>query len=188
MKSLVKIALATALTFSFMHSASASLLLEPYLGYRVSGDLDNGTSADLSYNGIAYGARVGYQMLGIMGGVDYSMSSFDMDIQDGADTSTLATSSSNLGLFVGYNAPILVRAWATYFLSNKLDFDSIATEYSGSGYALGVGFTGLPFVSLNLEYRALSFDEQTEASTTSALNPSEDASEILFTVSLPFTF
>lgn len=183
MKSLLKIVLACTLTFSFIHSASAALLLEPYLGFRISGDLDNNTTDDVSYNGAVYGGRVGYQLLGIMGGIDYSMSSYDLDFKSGSTTTTRGSSSSNLGLFVGYNAPILVRAWATYFLSNKLDFDG-PSKLDGSGYALGAGFTGLPFVSLNVEYRAISYDD----SESGKVSPSQDAKEILFSVSLPFTF
>lgn len=163
-------------------TAFSGVLVEPYLGFRVSGDTNQGTT-DGSYNGALYGARLGYQFLGFMGGLDYSQSSYDIDY-DGTTVDS-KTDSSNLGIFVGYDAPLLVRAWATYFLSNKLDFSSSSTEYSGSGYALGAGFTGLPFVSLNLEYRSISFDEFENSTISGALNPSSDASEIILSVSLP---
>lgn len=184
MKTTQKILTSLGLYLCLSASASSGVLVEPYLGFRVSGDTEQGTNIEGSYNGALYGARLGYQFLGFMGGLDYSLSNYEIDYDRPSGTSA-KTDSSNLGIFVGYDAPLLVRAWATYFLSNKLDFESSTTEYSGSGYALGAGFTGLPFVSLNLEYRSLSYDEFDTSTTSGRLNPENDVSEIILSVSLP---
>jgi hypothetical protein len=146
--------------FTFANTASASFLVEPYLGYQL-GSGDRGTT-DFSYNAPTYGARVGYQMLGFMGGIDYSLSSFDLESENTVTNakSESAFKKNQLGVFAGYDFPILLRAWATYYVSAKLENDvATPTEYSGGGYALGVGFSGLPFVSLNVEYKTFSYDE-----------------------------
>ncbi len=172
--------------FIFSEQAHSGVLVEPYLGYQFgSGDRNNN---DYSYNSPQLGGRFGYQFLGFMGGLDYSMSSFDLETTNTVTNATSKTdySQNQLGLFAGYNLPIMLRAWATYFISAKLE-DDIApiTEYSGGGYALGVGFTGLPFISLNVEYRSMSYDEQETSGVTSAVSPSLDFSEVFFSVSLP---
>ncbi len=177
--------------FAFSANSQAALLLEPYLGYSF-GSADR-LNYEYDYSTPQIGGRVGYQMLGLMLGVDYSMGlgSFDMDAKNTTTgvTTTSKYKKSQLGLFVGYNLPVLLRVWGTYYVNASLE-DDIApiTEYSGSGFALGAGFTGLPFVSLNLEYRNFSYDESETSGTTTALNPELEVSEILLSVSLPLTF
>jgi len=172
-------------------SANAGFLVEPYLGYKVgSGDQGGVTPIDYTLNGPSLGGRLGYQFLGLMGGVDYSFGSIDLEAAvtvAGVETkSTSSQDQKDLGVFLGYDFPILLRAWATYYLSSKLT-QSNDDENSGGGYGLGVGFTGLPFVSLNVEYRALSYDEFFNSSTgqTSTRANKIENKEILFSVSLP---
>lgn len=167
-------------------SAHAGVLLEPYLGYGIgSGDRGN---FDYSYNTPQYGARLGYQMLGVMGGIDYSMASFELEAENKTTGTTTKSDykKNQLGVFVGYDFPLLVRAWGTYYVSANLE-DDIApiSKYSGGGYALGVGFTPLPLVSLNVEYRTFSYDEVETGSTTASLDPNFDLNEIFLSVSLP---
>jgi len=196
----VKNKLLLSILFSLLlTSAQASFLIEPYLGFSIAGDGDTqvaGANYDLSYSSPTIGARAGYQMLGFMAGIDYSMQTFDLESKSGNTTRKDGFKKNQLGVFVGYELPILLRAWATYYLSAGLDGDdapatgqnfSSNDEFSGgSGYALGVGFTGLPFVSINLEYRQLSYDKF-ERSTNSLVGYGEDAdlSEVMLSVSLP---
>lgn len=187
-----KILLLLSTLFIYSVNTQADLLLEPYLGYAI-GSGETGSTYEYDYTTPQIGARIGYQMLGVMAGIDYSMSTGKFDL-DTTTTATGAESSSKykknqLGLFVGYNLPILFRVWGTYYLNVKTE-DDIApiTENSGSGYALGAGFTGLPFVSLNLEYRTYSFDESETSGVTTTLNPETDFNEIFLSVSLPLTF
>tara|TARA_Y100000780_G_scaffold232591_1_gene267920 strand:- start:15381 stop:15959 length:579 start_codon:yes stop_codon:yes gene_type:complete len=172
--------------FTFSSATQAGALIEPYLGYGIgSGDRNN---TDYDYNTPQFGARLGYQMLGLMGGIDYSLApEFDLEAETAGSTSKIDTDKNQLGLFVGYEFPILLRAWATYYLSSKLETTSATatTEYSGGGYALGVGFTGLPFVSLNLEYRMFSYDEVETGSFKGDLDPELELNEIFLSVSLP---
>ena len=186
-----KILLLVSTLFALSSTAQADLLLEPYLGYTIgSGDRGN---FDYDYKTPQIGGRVGYQMLGLMLGVDYSMGlgSFDVDAEHkvtGAETSS-KNKKNQLGVFVGYNLPVLLRVWGTYYVNTSLETEGTpSSDYSGSGYALGAGFTGLPFVSLNLEYRNFSYDEVEIGSTKSTLDPELEFSEIFLSVSLPLTF
>lgn len=177
-----------ALILMTTQMASAALLIEPYIGHKIITDGEQG-STEYETNGLAFGGRLGYQQLGLMGGIDFNTSSFDLKTTTSTATTESDASSNDLGLFVGYNAPILVRAWATYFLSSTLDFkDSANTEYKGSGYALGLGYTGFPFLSVNFEYRQKTFEEADSDSGSSSLGTDADINEILLSVSLPLTF
>ena len=58
--------------FLTISTASASLLVEPHLGYNL------GSSGDgESYNGGQFGMRLGYQQLGLMAGLDFTRSNYD---------------------------------------------------------------------------------------------------------------
>lgn len=178
--------LVIGLALGVSHNASASLLLEPHLGLNISGTGDQG-STEYDYNGAQYGLRVGYQNLGFMAGLDYTKSSYELESKTAGVTSNNDVSRNEWGLFAGYNFPILVRAWGAYYFSNTMEFDATGTEYSGSTKELGVGFTGLPFLSVNLMYRMVTYDESKTGSVESAINPEFDAKEIVLGVSLPFT-
>ena len=144
-------------------NASAGIMVEPYLAYNFAGEVGN---TDTS--GVNMGARLGYSLPMLVSfGLDYNfgeythdMSSVDVDVDH-----------SKLGVFVAVDLPILMRAWATYYVNANADFG--ATDVDGDGFGLGVGLTMLPFVSLNLEYRSISYDGGT------------DGKEILAGVSIP---
>jgi hypothetical protein len=207
----------TLITIMFSASSYGSLMIEPYLGYTFGGgeqDLGGNSKYDYSYHHPMLGLRLGGSLLGFMAGLDYSgslLSSFSMDVEQKAGSSTTDynddVNKTQFGLFVGYDFPILLRAWATYYLSAKLEGESAVaagtnqiytTNYSesGSGIGFGVGFTPLPLISVNLEYRKFTYDEW-ENSTG---NPSSgtfgdstyptykdvELTEILLSVSLPF--
>lgn len=169
------------------NTASASLLIEPHLGFNISGSGDQG-STDYDYNGAQMGLRVGYQNLGLMVGLDYTRSSFELEAKSGGVTSKTDADRNEIGVFAGYNFPILLRAWAAYYFTNTMELKSTGNpEYKGNTKELGVGFTGLPFLSINLMYRMVNHDEVKSSSGTSSLNPDYDAKEIVLGVSLPLT-
>ena len=131
-----------------------------------------------------YGARAGYQFLGFMAGVEYGMGS-------GATWDIAATAagvacnrerdydSTYMGIFVGYELPIMLRAWASYFFDVNWDFGSGLNQELTS-IAFGVGFTGLPFVSLNAEYRMHTID-----SNIFNTDDYETNGEVFFSASIP---
>lgn len=160
-------------------TASAGFLVEPYLGYRV-GDLESTPNGSIAYDtsGHSIGARLGGTFTMFMAGIDYSMGSLSADQTKGGSTD-VDLDTTQLGIFAGIELPVLLRAWATYYVSANFENSSNSNEWKGDGIGLGVGFTGLPFVSLNLEYKKMSYDEAPTGRS------GYDGSEIQFGVSLP---
>lgn len=184
-----------AFLFLLSTSAYAGLLIEPYLGFSIgSGEDGQNPKTEYSQNTPFYGGRLGYQAFGLMAGLDYSKGlegDFETKTAGSATTKADATQQT-FGVFVGYNFPIMLRAWVSYNFASKISIESgaeVGDEFKGGGYAFGLGFTALPMLSINLEYRMNTFDEYKTASTgvTSALNGTEeiDYNQILLSVSLP---
>ena len=92
--------------------AHAGFMVEPYLGYE-TGTSGQGSSED-DYTGTAFGARLGYSMVGFMFGADYMAGSGTVD-----DTPSLDVKSTNLGAFIGYEFPVMFRVYASYFFDSK---------------------------------------------------------------------
>lgn len=157
----------------FAQSAFASLLVEPYLGLNWVNkyDIDGGKT----YNtgpGIAYGGRLGLQKAGFQLGLDYMKTSSDMSNNDFKRNVT----TTETGVFAGYRFPILIRVYAEYIFSASGDTkikDSSEDLKRGTGGKVGVGFTLLPFLDLNLDYRKISFRD-------------EDLGSFMASVSFPF--
>lgn len=164
-----------------MSSASAALLVEPHLGYNL------GTSGDgESYSGGQFGMRLGYQQLGLMAGLDFTRSSFDQNTIAGAVTTTNKYERNEWGLFVGYNLPILIRAWGAYYFSNTTKNTIDNSELTGNTKELGVGFTPLPLLSINFMYRMIDLNKnETAAGVKTAVDNS--AQEYVVGISLPLT-
>ncbi|MGE0762217.1 MAG: outer membrane beta-barrel protein [Bdellovibrionales bacterium] len=157
-----KIALALAALFlgaGTIQTASADLYVEPYLGY-IMGSSKNG-STETDFKGANYGLRLGYATLGLAVGFEYEGGM----LEDEATPSNDIT-PTNLGAFVSYEFPILIRAYASYFPKSEAKFkNSLATTtYEGGGMKLGVGFTALPFLTINLEYATNKYDEDENGS------------------------
>jgi len=188
MKKLVLV-FALVLTGAFSQQSKASFLIDPYIGYKLAWDTGTieagGISGELDFtrNGVMYGARAGYQFLGFMAGLEYGMGSgINYELAAGKiggidiPSSDSKYDASYLGIFVGYELPIMLRAWATYFFDANWEAeDGDKTELTV--ISLGVGFTGLPFVSLNAEYRMNSFDSDSDGYETNG--------ELFFSASLP---
>lgn len=133
-------------------AAHADLLLEPYVGYMPMGKIHYTGASEETLSGVIYGARVGYSnMLGLQLGVDYSTGA----LKD-SDSPTTEYTPSNLAAFVGWDFPILLRVWAGLGLSSKFEAVNSGQTWTiedGAKYMkVGVGFTPLPLISLNLEY------------------------------------
>jgi hypothetical protein len=92
-----------------------------------------------------------------------------------------ADSWDKTAAFVAFK-PIVIplRVYGRYFIDAGLADSSSEDD---SGYGVGVGFTGLPFISINLDYNKYNNDVTVGSTTTSF-----DASEIMLTLSLTFDF
>ena len=176
--------------------SNAGVLIEPFLGYGLgSGEVSQTSpSIDTKSDGMQFGARLGYQYLGLMGGLEYRKTSGSYKY-DGPATNQVDAdvSGTEIGAFIGYNLPILMRAYVGYSFSSTWELDKNSwrggngDELSGNTTTFGVGFTGLPFVSLNLEYRMISFDKFIDSSNNSAESTvDESVNEIVLGVSIPF--
>lgn len=179
---------ALALSIVVLPVAKASLLIEPHVGFNVSGSGTN-DGADDSYNGGQLGLKLGYQTMGFMLGLDYTKSSFELESKDNSGTTKTDMSRNEIGVFAGYDFPVLARVWAGYYFSNTTKIDNTSDELTGNTKELGVGFKMLPLVltsvNLNFIYRMVDLDEYNSGGVKSKVDLSYK--EFVVGISLPFT-
>jgi hypothetical protein len=181
MRKLSQLGLLVALFFSLTQAAQASLLVEPLIGYNFNGKL--GTDASRG-SGTSYGGRLGYQNMGFQLGLDYLNSTMDYGRGWGNNADF---TSNEYGIFVGYKFPILVRVYAAYIFSANGEVGSYELS-EGSGTKIGAGFTGLPFVNINLEYRRGTFGKSQVSGQAANNSANVDFSALLLSLSLPLNF
>lgn len=179
------------LAFLIIKPADAGVLLEPVLGYsfgKSETDLP-GTNED-KFKGSSYGARVGYQNLGLQLGIDYLRSSVELDDNDFKEN----LSVNEFAGFVGFEFPVLIRVYAGYIFSangeTEADYGAGNGKEKvkftdGTGMKAGIGFTGLPFVDINFEYRKGTFTEFKDR-TNGKQSVDTDYNAFMIGVSLPF--
>jgi hypothetical protein len=124
-------------------AAHAGVFIEPFLGYAISGKEDEGGSDDIK--GMDLGARLGATFAMFSLGVEYAAGSYEEDKSGGNDFDT-----TDIGVTFAFDFPILLRLYATYFADSEVKGDNLTVEGSG-GYRVGIGYTGLPFVNINVE-------------------------------------
>lgn len=163
--------------------AKASLLLEPWGGVNVSrfdyaGAKENGA-------GLAYGGKVAYQMAGMF--------------QLGLDLATIRTQLDDkyysqvfrqyqLSPYVGIRLPILLKFYAGLTAARgrtKIEANgNTILARQGQGILLGAGYTLLPLLDINLEYRQGQYKRVTE--NLMVIDDSAPYRNILLTLSFPF--
>jgi len=154
MKKFIVLSIAMISLFYMSEKANAGFLIDPYAGIGSSAStLDSPTKEDKTASSNVMGARLGYSFLLLSAGIDYQM----LNGKDAQNNDMKVTSTS---AFVGVDLPILLRFWGEYFFGSNPTgdtFDTYDTSFK-DGYGLGIGFTGLPFVSINLEVETLNYD------------------------------
>jgi hypothetical protein len=192
--------LALGILIASTGAAQADLLLEPYIGYQLkklelidsSGNDDGGKT-----NGVNIGGRVGYMMpvLNFWAAADVSvMASGKFESADRVSDGDLE--STNVYATIGYDFPVLLRAWFGYGVSNilKTKFDTGGhTDLKGGTHVkFGVGFTPLPLISLNVEYFTHDYEDYTSSNGTSGKTKdawSQDTEKgVMLSASVPLTF
>lgn len=186
------------MTLLIAQLSHAGILVEPQLGYVLSGGyngsytLGAGTvSSNESISGVQYGARLGYDYFGFMSGLNLQLGSMSKNCKTCSPAGSVGQSQTDIGLFVGFNAPILIRAWLAYNFSSKLKATETANgstggQYlSGSSTELGVGYTGIPFLSFNFIYRMHNFSKFTQAGGVEQTVSGYKPSELELAVSIP---
>ena len=172
-----KLLLVLALGLGFTSTSHADLLVEPYIGYEV-GSGSTGSN-DFKQTGTDLGLRLGYASpVMFWAALDYTMGSGTWDPDTGSNSDLKRTTLAGV---LGVDLPILFRAWVGYGFTNEFKLDS--NTWKGKSTKFGVGFTGLPFVSVNLEIINDTFDDSSSGSDPDAKNTS-----YLLSVSLPLEF
>ncbi len=164
--------------FAFMASTSAFAggYIEPYVGYE-TGKVES-TGSDEDVKGMTFGGKLGYSQLGLALGVDYMKGDLKIESSPSVDFDT-----TDMGAFIQYTFPILLKVSGTYFLSSEAEIGT-GGELKGKGYKIGAGFTGFPFITLNLDMINVNYDE-IEGSN---VNPDIDRKTYMLSVGLPFNF
>lgn len=179
-------------------NANAQIYLEPYVGYSMGNqktDLDVTSTVNIkakqtgTSSQALYGGRLGYSFLTLAVGGEYMggtiATSSDNDITTAGVSTKTSTSgtagTTNIGAFVALNFPIL-RAFATYFPSSKLD-----TDTSGSGFKVGLGFYLLPMLALNAEYMSFTYNKY-EPTGLTVNSFSSTADLYMISLSAPLSF
>ena len=169
-------------------SAQAGVMIEPFVSYGVSGELDvntaHGVKGDVNF--LSFGARLAYQMLGFFVGGEYAMYPEKTISSTGTSTGNFKYKMNGISAVAGYEFPLLLRAYAGYTFSytgtltgtNQADFEK------GDGFLLGAGYTGLPFISINLEFRSHNIKESVVSGVTTN-NVDGTDTQILLGVSAP---
>jgi hypothetical protein len=210
------------LILSIPSIVNAGILIEPYVGYNLGLSQDTSlkdtSSQTFGYeskpgSSPGYGARLGYSVAMVFAAVDYSMSSFTVEdkyttynsiVLSNPDTYKTDVDQTALGVAVGITLP-LFRFWGKYLFNVKWDMGQdkllgsdgtdkpYKTELSGSGIALGAGFSMLPFIKLFLEYQSITVDDVDvfkDAEGTDLKGDitsyNRERSSILLGVSIPF--
>lgn len=173
-----KLLLVLALGLGFTSTSHADFMVEPYIGYEMgTGSIG---SEDFKLTGTDLGLRLGYHSpVMFWVAADYTMGSGTLDPDN---SSSSDVKRSVLSAVVGVDLPILLRAWIGYGFTNDLKGDD--DTFKGTSTKLGVGFTGLPFVSLNLEIISDKWDD----TSNSGVDPDAKNTSYLLSVSLPLNF
>ena len=159
MKKSMQSGLIAMLISFFGTSAQGGILLEPYLNYNTSS-----VSADVlaipiglkDKGSVSIGGRIGYKLIlpiWIAADISQGSGTFSPDLNV---TGNSSFTRSDAYATVGFDFPILFRAWVGLGLSSSLkikDSAGTTTEYSGgSKQKLGVGLGFIPLLSVNVEY------------------------------------
>ncbi len=187
-KTLLKLSLLTAM---LIPSMSHAFIIEPWAGYALSGGDNN---SDIT--GPAFGLRAGYSFIGgFQIGGEYFTAAQEAEYTILSTTTTYDFDQTGMGAFIGWDLPAIpLRFYLTYFFDSEVEFTpsfaSIVDKLkAGSGTKIGVGFTGLPFIVLNLEYQSITYDEAEllgQTVTLSDISTSDFGYDTIFlSVSLP---
>ena len=157
----------------FSFNSFAGLLIEPLVGMSFSKKISfDGGNDYSSGTGYAFGGRLGYQSGWFQIGGDLLQSSMDMSDSDFGEN----VKTKEYGAFVGLELPILLRLYGTYIFSangeTEIDSTNVVMK-GGSGFKIGAGFTLLPFLDINADYRSIAFENQ-------------DFEAYMLSISLPF--
>ena len=158
----------------FQATSSAGVLLDPYVGYAVSGN--NGGSSVTGYDA---GLRLGLSNLGLGAGVDVTLAG-KYSYKNSTTSTTDDGKPLHTGVFVSYDFPVLVRGYATYFINSKVTTDT--ATITGNGTKLGIQYTGLPLVAVGIELYTMKYTEVETAGIKVSTSGSETQTRIAISI------
>ena len=163
----------------FSSFCQAGLSIEPFIG--VGGFLSN---SKLYYVAPSIGSRLGYSRWGLMMGVDagytgyspffrsyevdQSVNPFQAGVSQVFPSAAKITSNAAsydvyyIGPSVSFGLPLFLDAYASLVWSWADSYMNISSDQAsltllGPGLKVGVSYLSLPFLSINLEFQALTF-------------------------------
>lgn len=178
-----KMLMAIALMLGFTGAANADLLIEPHIGFEAG----KFSSAEATASGNSIGARIAYKFpLFVWVGLDADMG-VSGKYKPVLGTEADMKRNSYYGV-LGVNLPILLRGWIGYGISDQFVIDSpVNSTMKANSTKIGLGFTFLPLVSLNVEYIKGTVSEIT-GGTLANSSPSTTSESFLVSLSLPLYF
>jgi hypothetical protein len=184
--------LALFLFFGVITHANADILIEPMFGYNVgkfntdfkvpAAPASNDTAND-SVNGATYGGRLGFETFGLQFGLDYLAGNLKVDGDD--------TKMSELGGFIGYKFPVLLRIYAGYIFNGSAEGKAGTTQIKldkGVGPKIGFGFALLSYLDLNFEWRNIKYEQYKGSTLGLDYTIDADYSAFMVGLSIPITF
>jgi hypothetical protein len=169
--------------------SQAGIYIEPYLGYESGTNKGEftvtslGTSeVDLDVSGLGYGAKLGYSLSNLTFGVDYQMAKLT-EKEEGAEDDE--SDYTDLGVFFSYGMSSF-KLNLGYMLNSKIDADDVTLE--GSGFKVGVTYSGFSPVNINLDYISSTYDQITVEGVDSSLITDEDLKRSSVMLSVGWAF
>lgn len=170
------------LFFAFLAQvAQAAIVFEPYLGVPLgTADLDSASSTSTS--GFGIGGRLYYEKMGFILGTDLKFSA------QSSSSPEMSYEQNQLGLMGGLSVPgFPLRLWINFYFLDQMSVSQLDRDYMGGGYSLGLGFSPLPIVALNLEYKSSTYNKYDKGSTEVNIRDDEATfSALLVSLSFPF--
>jgi hypothetical protein len=141
--------------FGVFNKSHADILIEPVIGYSIGEfktqtDISsyNESKFNDSLNGFTYGGRLGLQILAVQLGLDYLGGFLSINGEK--------KKINEVGAFVGYKFPAFLRIYAGYVpFANAEGEEYTLGTIDGAGYKIGLGFSLLPPLNLNIEWRSI---------------------------------
>tara|TARA_B100001248_G_C27397930_1_gene467132 strand:- start:3914 stop:4483 length:570 start_codon:yes stop_codon:yes gene_type:complete len=167
--------------------SGGGILTEPYAGY-FQGTMElNGVAQEGDIRSYAAGARLGYRSdSGIAFGIDYAQGNGDVEF----GSSEFDTTIKDGGVFIGYYFPKYMKVWATYIVQHEIileEFPSSGSsdyEAEGTGFNVGIGIRGIPFININVIHSMRDLDE----ANNSDLTGPNTVNTTMLSISLPYNF
>jgi hypothetical protein len=185
-------------------SAKASILIEPYAGYSsetLALELANNTGpVKFTMGGLDYGARLGYAFPMVFIAADYNAatgmaSTIGEKPASAAGYTADPFDRTDIFAVVGVRIPML-QAYVGYGFSSSLTYklQSGEQKFTGTSFKAGLGYTGLPFVAVNLEYLMTNYTKYNSANTDYSVGDTANGaayskasgSAVMLNVSVPF--